>query len=76
MNKIRADFLKGLGITTPCPADYEYIAPIPDYQLLKAVYTRARKNGVSPGILTVRYGLRLHTIANLRTQQNKRKVLK
>lgn len=76
MNKIRTDFLKGLGITAPCPADYEYIAPIPDNQLLKAVYNRARKAGVSPGILTVRYGLRLHTIANLRTQQNKRKVLK
>lgn len=77
MNKIRTDFLKGLGITSPCPSDYDYLEPITDYQLLKVLDKQARKNGVEPGIMKVRYGLRKHTIPNLRYHEaRKNKILK
>lgn len=53
--KIRMDFLKGLGIHDPCPNDLKFIEVIPDSQLLKALCVKAWKNGASIKLLSSRY---------------------
>lgn len=62
--KIRTDFLKSLGIMTPCPSDYDFIAPIPDTQLLKSLVNRGVENKAGIGVLMVRYGVERHIITS------------
>lgn len=69
--KIRTDFLKSLGIIKPCPCDFEFIEPIPDNQLLKAVVHRAKKNGSGFGIIAIRYNLKKYRIRDAFIRANK-----
>lgn len=62
--KIRTDFLKSLGIMTPCPSDYDFIAPIPDTQLLKSLVKKGVENKAGVGLLVVRYGVERHIITS------------
>lgn len=56
--KIRIDFLKNLGVICECESDMNFIKPIPDTQLLKAIIRKGLKNGQTISMLSRRYGVR------------------
>lgn len=60
--KIRTDFLKSLGIIEPCPCDFDFLAPIPDFQILKSLIKKTQDNNGEIGILAKRYNVKRYQI--------------
>lgn len=60
--KIRRDFLKLVGNLNPSIADLQRLEAIPESQLLKTIVIDCRGKGLSLKMISLRYGVELHTI--------------